>query len=201
MVRGWVERACLTLRGRGFEKSEEFPSDYALGRSRGGWGSKFHLVVNGHGNPLAAIVSAGQAHESKSFVELTEKVRPPRALGWPLKTAGDNGYSYPAVRRWLDRRGIGRAIPQRSDQFKHDGKRALDRRAYKRRARVEQSVGWLKENRRVGTRYDKLASSFLAFVNLAIIRRHLRLLAPLDPSDRTWPRLFGTCSHLHFAYA
>ncbi|MFN9133840.1 MAG: hypothetical protein ACK5XO_14360, partial [Phycisphaerales bacterium] len=58
------------------------------------------------------------------------------------------------------------------------------RRAYKRRARVEQCVGWLKENRRVGTRYDKLASSFLSFVNLAIIRRYLRLLAPDDPSDR-----------------
>jgi transposase len=50
---------------------------------------------------------------------------------------------------------------------------------------VENSLGWLKENRRVGTRYDKLASSFLAFVNLAIIRRYLRILAPDDPSDRT----------------
>jgi len=50
---------------------------------------------------------------------------------------------------------------------------------------VDQCVGWLKENRRVGTRYDKLATSFLAFVNLAIIRRYLRLLAPDDPSDRT----------------
>ena len=28
-------------------------------------------------------------------------------------------------------------------------------------------------DRRVGTRYDKLATSFLAFVNLAIIRRAL----------------------------
>jgi transposase len=114
-----------------------------------------------------------------------EKVRPPRWVGWPLKTAGDKGYSYPAVRAWLDRRGIEQVIPQRSDQIEHEGKRKLDRRAYKKRARVEQGVGWLKENRRVGTRYDKLASSFLAFVNLAIIRRYLRLLAPYDPSDRT----------------
>ena len=114
-----------------------------------------------------------------------EKVRPPRWIGWPLKTAGDKGYSYPAVRDWLDRRGIEQVIPQRSDQIKHEGKLKLDRRTYRRRARVEQSVGWLKENRRVGTRYDKLASSFLAFVNLAIIRRYLRILAPHDPSDRT----------------
>ena len=76
-------------------------------------------------------------------------------------------------------------IPQRSDQIEHEGRRQLDRRAYRRRSKVENSVGWLKENRRVGTRYDKLASSFLAFVNLAIIRRYLRILAPDDPSDRT----------------
>lgn len=113
-----------------------------------------------------------------------EKVRPPRWTGWPLKTAGDKGYSYPKVRAWLERRGIEAVIPQRSDQVEHEGRRKLDKRAYRRRSRVENSVGWLKENRRVGTRYDKLASSFLAFVNLAIIRRYLRLLAPDDPSDR-----------------
>jgi hypothetical protein len=32
----------------------------------------------------------------------------------------------------------------------------------------------------VGTRYDKLAVNFTAFVHLAVIRRYLRLL---DPSD------------------
>lgn len=112
-------------------------------------------------------------------------VRPPRWIAWPLMVAGDKGYSYPRVRAFLERRGIEQVIPQRSDQVRHEGKRRLNCRAYRRRARVEQSVGWLKENRRVGTRYDKLATGFLAFVNLAIIRRYLRTLAPDDPSDRT----------------
>ena len=134
---------------------------------------------------MAAVVSAGPAHESTRFVEVMEKVRPPRWAGWPLRVAGDKGYSYPRVRDWLERRLIEPVIPQRSDQVRHEGRRRLDRRTYKRRARIEQSVGWLKENRRVGTRYDKLASSFQAFVNLAIIRRYLRLLAPNDPSNRT----------------
>jgi len=114
-----------------------------------------------------------------------EKVRPPRWTGWPLKTAGDKGYSYPGIRSWLERRVIEQVIPQRSDQIEREGRRNLDRRSYRRRARVEQCIGWLKENRRVGTRYDKLATSFHAFVNLAIIRRYLRLLAQDDPSDRT----------------
>ena len=137
------------------------------------------------GLPLAAIVTAGQTHESKHFVELMEAVRPPRWTGWPLAVAGDKGYSYPSIRDWLTRHGIEQVIPQRQDQIELEGQRKLDRRAYKKRARVEQCVGWLKENRRVGTRYDKLATSFLAFVHLAIIRRYLRLLAPNDPPDRT----------------
>src|SRR5437016_2122898 len=85
-----------------------------------------------------------------------------------------------SVRAGLAGRGIEAVIPQRSDQVRLEGRRRFDRRAYRRRSRVENSVGWLKENRRVGTRYDKLASSFLAFVNLAIIRRYLRILAPDD---------------------
>lgn len=113
-----------------------------------------------------------------------ERVRPPRWHGWPIQVAGDKGYSYPVIRAWLERRVIEQVIPQRSDQVRHEGKRPLDRRTYKKRARVEQCVGWLKENRRVGTRYDKLATSFQAFLNLAIIRRYLRILAPEDPSDR-----------------
>jgi transposase len=113
-----------------------------------------------------------------------ESVRPPRWTGWPLKVAGDKGYSYPSIRTWLEHRVIEQVIPQRSDQIERDGRRKFDARTYKQRARIEQCVGWLKENRRVGTRYDKLATSFQAFIHLAIIRRYLRLLAPDDPSDR-----------------
>ena len=58
---------------------------------------------------------------------------------------------------------------------------AFDVEAYKRRNVVERCVGWLKQCRRVATRYEKLAVNFLAFVKLAMIRRYLHLLF----SDRT----------------
>ncbi|RMQ73170.1 ISPs1a-2 [Pseudomonas viridiflava] len=32
---------------------------------------------------------------------------------------------------------------------------------------IERMFGWLKENRRIGTRYDKLAKSYAAMVTLA----------------------------------
>lgn len=114
-----------------------------------------------------------------------EKVRPPCRTGWPLKVAGHKGYRYPRVRAWLERGSIVQVIPQRSDEVHNEGKRHLDGRAYKRRSRIEICVGCLKENRRVGTRDDKLAANFLAFVNLAIVRSYLRILSPDDPSDKT----------------
>jgi len=62
--------------------------------------------------------------------------------------------SYRKLRDWFERRGIEAVIPQRSDQIEQEGPRRLDRRASRRRTKVENSVGWLKENRHVGTRYD-----------------------------------------------
>jgi len=42
---------------------------------------------------------------------------------------------------------------------------------------VECSLGWIKENRRLGTRYEKLAVNFSTMVELAMIERYFRALA------------------------
>jgi transposase len=43
------------------------PSDHALGRSRGGFGTKIHLVCDSRGNVVGIHITAGQAHESRAF--------------------------------------------------------------------------------------------------------------------------------------
>ncbi len=158
------------------------PADHALGRSRGGFGTKIHLVSDGKGLPLAAEVTAGQRHESKEAERVLNGVRIPQRRGRPrcrpVKLAGDKGYSYPRIRVWLRRHGIKAVIPRRKDQRPDDGRVKFDKDTYKRRAVVEQCVGWLKESRAVATRFDKLAVNYLATVKLAMIRRYLRLLAP-----------------------
>jgi len=129
---------------------------------------------------LAAVVSPGQAHESKSFEASLDAVRIPHAgLGRPRRRpaalAGDKGYSYQRVRRWLHRHKIEPVIPQRSDQVgRVGGHRAFDRAKYRRRNVVERCVSWLKECRRVATRFEKLAVNYLAMIDLAIIQRLLR---------------------------
>jgi transposase len=154
------------------------PTDHALGRSRGGWGTKLHVVSDGNGLPLAVRVTAGQAHESRSFEPVLEAVRlrrpgrgRPRTR--PKAVAGDKGFSYPRIRAYLRRRGIRAVIPTREDQRPNP---RFDRETYRRRNVIERCVGWLKENRRLGTRYEKLAVNFLAVAQLAVIRRYLRLL-------------------------
>lgn len=69
-------------------------------------------------------------------------------------------------------------IPTRKDQKPNP---RFDRATYRRRNIIERAVGWLKENRRLATRYEKLAVNFLAMVKLAMIQRCLRLL---DSSDK-----------------
>jgi transposase len=102
----------------------------------------------------------------------------PQPIGRPRKRpkrlAGDKGYSYPTIRRWLRAHGITAVIPRKSNQRK--GRGPFDRQSYRRRSVIEQCVGWLKECRRIGTRFEKLAISFVAMFKLAMIQRYLKLL-------------------------
>lgn len=124
--------------------------------------------MDGGGIPLAATVTAGQAHESKQVAATLEAVRLPNGKGRPTcrprKLAGDKAYSHPAVRAYLRRRGILPVIPTRKNQQRNP---RFDAATYKKRNVIERCVGWLKENRQLATRHAKLAANYLATVKLA----------------------------------
>lgn len=89
--------------------------------------------------------------------------------------AGDKGYSVGRIRRWLRRKHIEAVIPQRDDQRgRWDGCRHFDRKAYRRRNIVERCIAWMKESRRLATRFEKLALNFLAMIDLWMVQRYLR---------------------------
>jgi len=52
-----------------------------LGRSRGGFSTKLHLVCDGRGNPLAALLTPGQQHESTVCTQLLACVRVQSSVG------------------------------------------------------------------------------------------------------------------------
>ena len=95
----------------------------------------------------------------------------------PRKLAGDKAFSAPRVRDWIEAQRIEPVIPHKDNEHaRHDPAAWFDRPAYRGRCVVEQCVGWLKEFRRIGTRYEKLAVDFHGMLQLAMIRRYLRLL-------------------------
>ena len=110
----------------------------------------------------------------------------PQSLGRPRtrpkKLAADKGYSVQRIRDWLRARGIKPVIPHKSNEAAYyDGRVIFDHATYRQRSVVEQCVGWMKESRRIGTRFEKLAVNFHGMLQLAMIRRYLRILF----SDRT----------------
>ncbi len=72
--------------------------------------------------------------------------------------------------RVLDQGGDVVIPPRRHRRFQH----AYDKAIYKERNRVERFFSRLKHCRRIATRYDKLASTFMGFVKLACIMLWLR---------------------------
>lgn len=108
--------------GKGVRLRE--PSDHALGRSRGGFGTKILLICDGRGTVVGIHITAGQAHESKAFEPTMARRLFHRRRGrrrWPRRLAGDKGDSYPRIRRWCRRRKIEPVIPTRKDQRREEG--------------------------------------------------------------------------------
>jgi transposase len=150
------------------------PPDHALGRSRGGFGTKTHLVCDSNGIVLAVWVTAGQRHETQGFEPVMNRAQRPGPDGqkrWPEHGAGDKGYSYPSVRGWLKRRHIDPVIPARKNQ-PHEPD--FDPSTYRRRNIVERAVGWFKWCRALAFRFDKLAVNYVALWIIANIQFLLR---------------------------
>jgi len=50
----------------------------------------------------------------------------------------------------------------------------FDRKAYRDRNIVERLIGWLKESRRIFSRFEKTASNYAGMITMAFIRQFLR---------------------------
>ena len=159
----------------------------ALGRSRGGLGTKIHLAADRRCRPVARILSPGQHGDCPRFIPLMEAVRiARRGKGRPRTrpgaAMGDKAYSSAANRAYLRKRGIKAVIPVKEDQKKHRRGRgraggrppAFDAGRYKERNTVERCFSKLRQFRAVATRYDKREFIYQGTVDLASIRIWLR---------------------------
>lgn len=126
-------------------------------------------------------MTAGQVHESTCVESVLDGIAIPQRVGRPRKRpkklAADKGYSMSRVRNGLRARGIQPVIPHKDNETaKYDGRVTFDKDSYCRRCVIEQCVGWMKECRRIGTRFEKLAVNFHGMLQLAMIGQYLKIL-------------------------
>jgi transposase len=69
-------------------------------------------------------------------------------------------------------------IPSKENEDRNLRPVKFHKAAYRRRCIVERLIGWLKEARRICTRFEKTAINFGGMVKLAFVHRYLRLCAP-----------------------
>ena len=120
-----------------------------------------HIAATDESTPVAIVLTAGERHDLAAFDELLDAV-PPDCR--PAKAIADKGYDSEAVREKLQDEGMKPVIPVKRNAVV---KKRLDKKAYAERNRIERFIGKLKQFRRIATRYDKLAVSFMAFVHIA----------------------------------
>lgn len=130
-----------------------------LGRSRGGFTTKLHARCDARGRPLAFVLTPGQAHDVQGFGPLM------RVIADRIDALlADKGYDADAIRQQLADAEIEAVIPAKRNRR---NPAPHDRVKYRWRNRIERMFSKLKNWRRVATRYDKTADSYIGFVGLA----------------------------------
>jgi len=160
--------------------SPEQASNEALGRSRGGFSTKIHILCDSRGHPLHAHLTPGQTHESTCLPELLENCEvtgdESEVVLQPVAVAGDKGYRADWIDEYLIDRDIRPVIPSKTNEDRDARPVEFNREQYRQRNIVERLIGWLKECRRILTRFEKRAAKFLGMIKMAFIQRYLRIM-------------------------
>lgn len=134
-------------------------SAQCLGRTKGGLNTKIHATVDSNRTPEKLYLSPGNDADVMHAETVLEGCSGSRVVA-------DKGYDSDALREDLYEKGIEPCIPARSNRL---DPLPYSKAAYRKRHKVENYFERIKTFRRVATRYDKLAATFLGFVYLATI--------------------------------
>ncbi len=115
------------------------------------------MAVDALGNPLRVILSAGQIADIDCAAQTIENLSAQAVIA-------DKGYDANHFVALIETSGAQTVIPPRSNRL---AQRSFDHHLYRDRNLIERFFARIKHFRRIATRYDKLAKSFLSFVHLA----------------------------------
>lgn len=120
--------------------------------------SKLHAVCDGKGRPLIMLLSEAQMSDYKGAALMIDAFPRAKAL------LADRGYDADWFRAAPEQRGITPCIPSKTNRkvpIPHHT--AL----YRQRHKVENMFGKLKDWRRIHTRYDRCAHTFMSAICIA----------------------------------
>ena len=143
--------------------------------------TKIHLLCDRHGHPLTFHLTAGQTHESTVLDDLLVGADEQlfdadgEPVAWPVALAGDKGYRADWIDDYLLALGITPVIPSKTNEDRDARPAPFDKGVYRDRNIIERLIGWLKECRRVFSRFEKTAKNFGGMIKMAFIQRYLRL--------------------------
>jgi transposase len=125
-------------------------------------------------------LTPGQAHESTALEEVLDGADARlldgkgERIAWPQALSGDKGYRADWIDACLLALGINPVIPSKENEDRDARPVEFDREAYRQRNIVERLIGWLKESRRIFSRFEKTAKNFGGMLKLAFIQQYLR---------------------------
>jgi len=133
----------------------------SIGKSKGGWNTKFHLAISESGIESYCLSPGNQA-DSTYFKCLHDSIENENIR----YVVADKGYDSDAIRSCIEAFGHKPVIPYRKNR---KNRKSIHGLRYQTRNFIERVFGRIKEFRRVATRYDKLDTTFLAFIACAFI--------------------------------
>ena len=142
----------------------------AIGKSRGGWNTKIHMVAADARTAITFSLSAGNDHDAPQGRLLLEELGP-MPEGLPLLM--DRAYEGDETRQLVLDLGMIPVVPPKSNRL---NPWEYNRELYKKRNEVERLFRRLKGFRRIFSRFEKLDVVFLAFLNFALIVEALRVV-------------------------
>ena len=128
-----------------------------IGRSRFGLTTKLDVALDALDTPLRVILSAGQIADIDYAAKTIQHLLA-RAI------IADKGYDADHSIAKIEAAGTQVVIPPSSNCLTQ---RSFDRQLYQDRNLIERFFARIEHFRRIATRFDKFASSFLLFVHLA----------------------------------
>lgn len=127
------------------------------------------------------VITGGQAHDSTALDTLLMQAdkhllnEAGESVPWPEALAGDKGYRADWIDEYLLELEIRPVIPSKENEDRDARPVEFDREQYRQRNIIERLIGWLKESRRIFSRFEKTARNFIGMIKVAFIHRYLRL--------------------------